>query len=98
MPITFRVVLHSIFPHMSIVEILKDGAVCAVIYPDNGAFDVKIVSAHFAGDLAEGDTFPRGIKMENRGNQYPPIPCIRINFDPRPYRILDNCIVREPKP
>lgn len=93
MSTTLRLAKHQYLPNTSIIEILKDGQVCAVIYPEGDA-DIKIVSAHFAGDLAEGSKFPIGIRMNNGERDHPPIPSLHVRFDPRPYSIEPGRLVR----
>lgn len=95
--ITFRLQPHSTKPNLEIVEILLDGLVCGVLYPDpdNENGGLKLVSAHFAGALSEGDAFPAGITMDNR-TSFPPIPTLKVVFDPRPYEINGGGIARKP--
>jgi len=57
----------------------------AIIYPD-GEKGVKLVSAHME-EVVQSD----GI------GSFPPIPDIRITFDPQPYTIEGGRIVKHPK-
>lgn len=75
------------------VDILKDGQLCATIYP-NGDGGIKIVSAHFAGDLAVGTEFPAGVTMDNGSDPRIPIPAVLIRFDPQAYTIDDGKLHR----
>lgn len=86
--INFRIVPHSHIQGVEVVEVLLGGQVCAVIYPDRESpGSIKLVSAHFAGDLTRHGQFPDGVKMDTGEKSYPPIPFIHISFDPRTYKI-----------
>lgn len=95
-PTTFRIAPNRERPG-EVVEVLKNGVVCAVIYPDDGQSDIKIVSAHFAGVLATGSNFPKGVTMDN-GSRFLPIPTVQMTFDPRPYEIIPGQITIKRKP
>lgn len=93
MALTFRLALHRALPDVQVVEVLHRGEICGVIYPD-GPKGMKIISAHFAGDLAEGENFPDSISMDNGERTSPPIPSVSIEFDPRPFSFQSHKIVR----
>jgi hypothetical protein len=94
--ISFRLKKHTEKPNVEILEILLDGNMVATIYPDEkNPASVKLVSAHFAGELTKGNQFPEGIKMETAERLFPPIPGIHITFEPRRYKIQPGGIVRE---
>ena len=79
--ITFRTALHNIKAGVEIVEILLDGQVVAVVYPEDED-GIKVVSAHFA------------IQSLNNGfNNRPPVPSIDVVFRPRRYTIRDGKLV-----
>jgi hypothetical protein len=95
--ITFQVVSHARKPGVKIVEILADGQMCATIYPDETQrLGIKLVSAHFAGELTHNDEFPTGVTMQTGEDELPPIPAIFIQFDPRPYDVGARGIERIP--
>ena len=85
MAVTFDIHEHSLRPGVPIADILLDGKMVAVIYPD-GDKGIKLVSAHIA-EVVEDDG------SESR----PPIPEVRIRFDPQPYAIEDDRLVRYPR-
>lgn len=96
--ISFRIIPHSRIPDVEIVEVLLDGHMCASIYPDRtNEGSIKLVSAHFAGELTHNDQFPEGVKMDTGDRMIPPIPAVHISFDVRPYTIEGNTIVRLPE-
>ncbi len=70
--ITFRAVPHDVRPGVEVLQILLDGVMCATIFPD---FDrpggIKLVSAHFAGELTRDGKFPEGVSvvMETGGER-----------------------------
>ena len=96
MTISFKVVPSNV-RNEQVVEVLKDGAVCCVIYPSSPVGDIRVVSAHFAGELAAGDALPDGVIMDNGEHTFPPIPAVHIRFDPRPYVVGFNRIERATK-
>ena len=92
MAISFNVTQHSVFPSMPIVEILIDGKVAGVVYPA-GEKQIKVISVHiekteteegFAGEVTD-------VKGEGGG---PPIPAFTIKFNPAPYTIRGNKIIK----
>ena len=93
--ISFRIAKNTERPGFELVEILLDGKFCAAIYPQPDK-SIKLVSAHFAGDLVENG-FPDGVVMDNGNTDFPPIPAVIIRFNPRPYTITRNGIVRTSK-
>lgn len=95
--IKFRIVEHSRKPGVKILEILLDGQMCATIYPDDeNSGSIKLVSAHFAGELTHQNQFPEGIRMHTGEGVYPPVPAVHLSFDPRKYWIELDSISREP--
>ena len=93
--ISFRVLPHSGRSGVGIVEILLDGQVCAFIHPDEEKEQsIKVVSAHFVGELTHDNKFPDGIKMDTGESTFPPIPSIHISFDPRNYEVNFDTIIR----
>ena len=94
MAIDFRITPHSILPNIRTVEILVDGEVAGAIYPA-GDKDIKLVSAHIV-DTAVEKGF-RGEVIEDDGRKsWPPIPAVLIQFNPSPYLIQGNKIVKLP--
>lgn len=93
--IGFRVVPHRVLPDAEIVEVLLNGEVCATICQDKDSKTIKVVSAHFTGELTHDGEFPEGVKMDTGENMFPPIPAVFISFDPRPWMIVDTTLVRE---
>ena len=92
MAITFRKGRHTIIPDREIVEILVDGEVGGIIYP-NGEEGIKIVSAHIT--YTETDPDFAGTVVEDDGTKtWPPIPAVLIQFHRTPYTIEGNRIVR----
>lgn len=86
MTISFRIAKHTLTGE-DLVEVLHDGNVCACIYQDNPD-GVRIMSAHFR-EIAKGH--PRIEYDGDAGG----IPSLTVRFDPRPYRMVDNKIVRD---
>lgn len=81
--ITFRIVPHAVVAGSELVEIMRDGAVVAVVYP-YGKSAFRVVSAHF------------GRVWQDTGvGKVPPIPSIEVEIDPKPYHIENGRIVRE---
>ncbi|OHB08654.1 MAG: hypothetical protein A3I19_01245 [Candidatus Zambryskibacteria bacterium RIFCSPLOWO2_02_FULL_38_13] len=94
--ISFRIVPHFFRPNVNVVQILFDGEVCASIYPDQDREkSIKLVSAHFAGELTHHNQFPKGIEMDTGESVAPPIPVVQITFDPRPYNVGLHTIIRQ---
>ena len=80
--ITFR--LAPAIHDKEAVEVLCDGEVCAVIYPDTeGGNGIRIVSAHIGL-----------IAIDDGRNSKPPIPAIAIALAPEPYVIRHGSIIR----
>jgi len=93
--ISFRTVPHTARPGVEVLEILLNGKMVAAIYPDAAVpKSIKIVSAHFGGDLTQGNRFPDGVKMDTGERVSPPIPAVHITFDPRRYRMTPTGIDR----
>lgn len=81
MAVEFRITRHTFYSDISIVEILIDKKVCGVIYPlEKG---IKLVSAHIEKVIEDDGSCSQ-----------PPIPAVFIDFNPRPYKIIGNKIVR----
>ncbi len=94
--IAFRNVPHQIRRGVDICEISINGQVVATIYPDqDNPKSIKIVSAHFAGEVTHGNQFPEGVKMHTGEGMALPIPSIHISFDPRKYSITPDGIERQ---
>jgi len=81
---TFEVKPHSIKHGVQVAEILMDGEMVATIYPD-GEKGIKLVSAHM-----------EGVVQDDGSRSMPPIPAVLITFDPQPYTIEGNRIVKHP--
>lgn len=95
MAVSFRLARHSILSGASIVEILVDGEVAGVVYPA-GEKTVRVISAHIK-EVSEEEDFS-GEVLENDGTgNWPPIPHVEIQFDPSPYVISGDRVVRLPK-
>ena len=85
MGIKFQVVPHGVLPGVETVELLMDGQMVAMIYP-NDEEGVKIVSAHFDG-IEEND----GV------GSVPPIPHVLFKFRFQPFHFEDGKMVRDPQ-
>jgi hypothetical protein len=94
MAIDFRVVPHSISPNTNIVEILVDGEVAGVVYPAGGK-SIKLVSAHMEDSSVE-EGFGGEVVEDDGSRSWPPIPAVLIQFNPSPYTIKGNKIVKLP--
>lgn len=88
----FRVVPHSIRPNVKIVEILSEGKVVGVIYPDRDK-GIKLVSAHIK-DVSKDKDFVGRVVVDDGKNSLPPFPAVGIEFEPCSYMIVDNKLVR----
>ncbi len=87
MSIKFRIVEHSLRPGVEVVEVVSDDLVIAMIYPDSQEPQgIKIVSAHIETE---------GVTYNERPQEWPPIPDVGIKFNPRPYVIKGDKLVRE---
>ena len=83
MGIKFQVVPHDVLPGVETVELLLDGQMVAMIYP-NDEEGVKIVSAHFDG-VVEDD----GV------GSTPPIPHVLFRFRFQDFHFEDGRMVRD---
>lgn len=93
--INFRSTQHRYKPAVEIFEILLNGQMVATIYPDDSTPEsIKIVSAHFAGELTHSNQFPEGVRIHTGEGVYPPIPAVHISFNPRRYSITPEGIER----
>ena len=54
--IEFNIRAHHTIPGAEVVEILLNGEFCACIYPDEANNGIKLVSAHFAGEVTKATT------------------------------------------
>jgi hypothetical protein len=90
--INFRIVPHTLRPNTSVVEVLVDGNVAAVIYQD-GEKGIKLVSAHIK-ETNKDDGFLDRLVIDDGSSSFPPFPAVKIQFDPCPYTIIGNKIVR----
>ena len=93
MAISFRIARHSVWSGVEVVEILENGAVVGVMYPQLNK-TVKVVSAHIENQERDND-FAGNVVFDDGTASCPPIPSITIKFNPSPYRIVGNRIVRE---
>jgi len=92
MAVEFKIKPHSILKNIQVVEILVDGRTAGVVYP-MGDKGIKIVSAHIEKTQIEKDFV--GEVVEDDGSQsWPPIPAVSIIFNPSPYTIIGNKIVK----
>ncbi len=85
MTIQFRVVPHSRRPGVQIAEIILNGEVVAVVYPD-GEKGIKLVSAHM-----------KEVRQDDGSTSLSPIPTVLIEFDPQPHTIEGGKIVKHPQ-
>ena len=85
MAVTFDIHEHSLRPGVQIVDVLLDGNMVATIYPA-GDKSIKLASAHIV-EVVEDDG----------SESLLPIPEVRIRFDPQPYAIEGNRLVRYPR-
>ncbi len=96
MAVEFRIKPHSIYTNIQVVEILIDGQTAGVIYPmrDKG---IKLVSAHIEMEKMEIEKDFAGEVVKDDGSRdWPPIPAVLITFNPSPYTIIGNKIVKLP--
>lgn len=94
MAIDFRIVPHGVLPGVRIVEVLVNGGVAGVIYPA-GEKEIKLVSAHVSESRTE-DEFAGEVVHDDGTTSWPPIPSFLVRFDPSPYEIRGNKIVKLP--
>jgi len=94
--IEFKILPHKIDSKTDVVEIRLNGKFCACIYPDEVNNGIKLVSAHFAGEVTKENKFPEGVKMDTGERNPPPIPCVKFSFHHRKYRLQSDGIVRLP--
>lgn len=94
METSFKIARHSVFPSMPIVEILIDGKVAGVIYPA-GEKQIKIISAHIEKTEVEEGFAGEVIDVKDKGGG-PPIPAFTVKFNPTPYMIRGNKIIKLP--
>ncbi|MBI4709376.1 MAG: hypothetical protein HY764_04200 [Candidatus Portnoybacteria bacterium] len=91
MSVELRITKHAI-TGVNIVEVLVDGNVAGIIYP-NGQKAIKIISAHIKDTEVEDKFF--GTLIEDKGEkEWPPIPAVRISFEPSPYTIIGRKIIK----
>ena len=81
MAVDFALDIHHITGGV-VVEVLVDGEVAAVIYPEKDK-GIKIVSAHIQKIVEDSGT-----------KEVPPIPSVLVTFDPKPYSIVHGRLVR----
>lgn len=92
--IEFKIDRHHIYPNVRIVQILIDGAFVGAVYPE-GRKRIKIVSAHFEETTIDRD-FAGEVNEFDGSESWPPIPSVHIKFNPGPYEIRGNKIVKLP--
>ncbi len=95
MAVEFRIKPHSICADIQVVEILIDGQTVGVMYPmrDKG---IKLVSAHMEMEKTEIEKDFAGEVVKDDGSRdWPPIPAVLITFNPSPYTIIGNKIVKK---
>ncbi|TSC72434.1 MAG: hypothetical protein G01um101438_518 [Parcubacteria group bacterium Gr01-1014_38] len=95
MPIDFRIAERSVLPGTPIVELLLEGWVIGAIYP-HGEKGIRMVSAHVVEKECEQD-FAGTVIEEDPARAWPPVPSFVVRFDPSPWVIAGNRIVRLPK-
>lgn len=89
---TLRLVKHST-RNVSIVEILEDGEVVGVIYPNSPANGIRVISAHIAETVEDND-FAGEVTVDDGSSSIIPIPCVTITFSRSPYIITPQGIWR----
>lgn len=89
MAINFTLRPHGLKPGVWTTEVLLDGEMVAIIYPDEDR-GIKIISAHIDG--------AHGVVEDDGTGDQPPIPHVSMRFDPRPYTITDGKLIREGDP
>jgi hypothetical protein len=92
MAVEFKIKPHSIYANIQVVEIFIDGQTAGVMYPtrDKG---IKLVSAHMEKTEIEKD-FAGEVVKDDGSRDWPPIPAVLITFNPSPYTIIGNKIVK----
>lgn len=83
MSVEFQVRQHDFKSGVQVIEILVDGEMVAILYPE-GEKGVKLVSAHMEEVVEDDGT-----------ESIPPIPAIWVRFNPRPYTIEHGKLVRK---
>lgn len=74
--------------------VLIDGKVVGVIYPD-GDSGIKLVSAHIS-EHSEDPDFAGEMVLDDGSDAQLPVPGLRVQFAPSPYKIVNGRIVRLP--
>ncbi len=92
MPITFRIVEHSVRSGVMLVEIVLNDIVVGIIYPDPEIGGIKVISAHFSEKDIPAD-FDGEVIEDNGEGTFPPIPAVTMTFKPRNYLIIRGRIV-----
>jgi hypothetical protein len=90
----FRTVDHPRIAGAQIVEVLERGKVIGVVYP-KGEKGLKLISAHIE-DTDIDPQFAGEVVVDDGTSSIPPIPAITVRFNPRPFRISGDRIVRFP--
>lgn len=90
--INFKIKPHNLLLGVSVVEILIDGKVAGVIYPESKK-SIRLVSAHIEEAQADAE-FSGEVAKDDGSGSWPPIPSLRIKFNPGPYTIVGNNIVK----
>lgn len=90
--VSFVVEAHPRRPDVQVVGVWIDGVRCAAITPgETDEATIRITSAHFKGDRGDQE-LPTGVTMVPPTAI--PIPMLRIDFEPRPYKIEDGKLIR----
>lgn len=90
--ISFRIKPHSVYKDRQVVEILVGGQVNGVIYPDEKAHGIKIVSAHMKEEIEPG--FHGVVIADDGKTSFPPIPSLRVEFRSSSYFITKDGLVK----
>ena len=83
MSISFRIKSHTETSGVEVVEIIENEMVVGVIYPTEKG--IKLVSAHI-----------EEVVDDRKPVDWPPIPAVLVTFNPGPYEIRGNELVKLP--
>ncbi|MFA5714961.1 MAG: hypothetical protein WC998_04440 [Candidatus Paceibacterota bacterium] len=90
--VKFKIV-NSIFKKEAVEILSDDGNVIGVRYSTETDKEIKIVSAHISQTTTENQ-FAGEVLEDNGIDSWPPIPAVIIKFDPSPYIIMGNQIIK----